>query len=164
MMPSLRAEAGRIDPNLVVTEMRTLDEQIASRMSNERLLSFLSIGFAVLATVLAVVGVHGVLVFQIARRTRDLGVRMALGAGRGLILRLVAREMALVILIGLAAGVAAAYAGGRYVQSQLFELDATDPLVFAVAITTLLCASSVATLLPALRASRMNVVNALRSE
>ncbi len=164
MMPALREEARRIDTSMVITDMRTLDEQIASRMSNERLLSFLSIGFAVLATVLAVIGVHGVLVFQITRRTRDLGVRMALGAGRGLIVRLVAREMALVILAGLAGGVAAAYAGGRYVQGQLFELEANDPVVFAMAVTTLLCASAAATLLPAVRASRMNVVSALRSE
>ena len=96
-------------------------------MSNERMLSFLSIGFALLATILAVVGVHGVLAFQIARRTREIGVRMALGAPRALIVRLVAREMSLVVLAGLAGGVAAAYACGRYVQSQLFEVRAERP-------------------------------------
>ncbi len=164
IMPMLRAEARRIDPNIIITGMRTLDEQIESQMSNERMLSFLSIAFALLATILAVVGVHGVLVFQIARRTREIGVRVALGAGRGLIVRLVVREMALVILAGLAVGVAAAYAGGRYVQSQLFELRADDPLVFAVGVTTLLGAAVIATLMPALRASRMNVVRALRHE
>jgi putative ABC transport system permease protein len=164
IMPMLRDEARRIDPNLVITDMRTLDDQIDSRMSNERMLSFLSIGFALLATVLAIVGVHGVLVFQIARRTREIGVRMALGAGRGLIVRLVAGEMALVILAGLAVGVATAYAFGRYIQSQLFELRADDPLVFAIAVAVLLGASGVATLIPALRASRMNVVRALRCE
>ena len=160
----LRDVARRIDPNIVITGMRTLDDQIDSRMSNERMLSFLSIAFALLATVLAVVGVHGVLVFQIARRTREIGVRMAFGAGRGLIVRLVAREMASAILAGLAVGVAIAYAGGRYIQSQLFELRADDPLVFAVAVGTLLGAAGIATLIPALRASRMNVVRALRCE
>ena len=164
IMPMLRDEARRIDPNIVITGMRTLDDQIDSRMSNERMLSFLSIGFALLATVLAVVGVHGVLVFQVARRTREIGVRMALGAGRGLIVRLVAREVALVILAGLAVGVASAYACGRYIQSQLFELRADDPLVFAIAVATLLGAAGIATLIPALRASRMNVVRALRCE
>ena len=164
IMPMLRAEARRIDPNIIITGMRTLDEQIDSQMSNERMLSFLSIAFALLATILAVVGVHGVLVFQIARRTREIGVRVALGAGRGLIVRLVVGEMALVILAGLAVGVAAAYAGGRYVQSQLFELRADDPLVFAIGVTTLLGAAVIATLMPALRASRMNVVRALRHE
>ena len=160
----LRDEARRIDPNIVITGMRTLDDQIDSRMSNERMLSFLSIGFALLATILAIVGVHGVLVFQIARRTREIGVRMALGAGRGLIVRLVASEMALVILAGLAAGVAAAYACGRYIQSQLFELRADDPLVFAIARGHPPGGGSIATLIPALRASRMNVVRALRYE
>jgi ABC-type antimicrobial peptide transport system permease subunit len=148
----------------VISSLRTLDDQIATRMSNERRLSFLSIGFALLATILAVVGVHGVLAFQIARRTREIGVRMALGAPRGLIVLLVAREMSQVILAGLAGGVAAAYACGRYVQSQLFEVRADDPLVFAVAVVTLLGAAATATLIPALRASRMNVVRALRYE
>ena len=127
IMPLLRDEARRIDPNIVITGMRTLDDQIDTRMSNERMLSFLSIGFALLATVLAVVGVHGVLVFQIARRTREIGVRMALGAGRGLIVRLVAREMALVILAGLAVGVATAYASADTFRSQLFELEGRRP-------------------------------------
>ena len=127
-MPMLRDVARRIDPNLVITGMRTLDDQIDSRMSNERMLSFLSIGFALLATVLAVVGVHGVLVFQIAEATREIGVRVAFGAGRDLIVRLVAREIASAILAGLTVGVATAYGGGRYVQSQLFELRADDPL------------------------------------
>jgi ABC-type antimicrobial peptide transport system permease subunit len=163
-MSTLRAEAQRIDPNLVITGIRTLDDQIGSRMSNERILSFLSIGFAVLATILAVVGVHGVLVFQIARRTREIGVRMALGAQRGPIVRLVAREMALVIVTGLAVGVAAAYACGRYVQSQLFQVPANDPLVFAIAVAALLGAAGLATFLPAMRASRMDVVRALRYE
>jgi predicted permease len=163
-MATLREQGQRIDPNLVITGIRTLDDQIDSRMANERILSFLSIGFAVLATILAIVGVHGVLVFQIARRTREIGVRMALGAQRGPIVRLVAREMALVILAGLAVGVATAYACGRYVQSQLFEVPANDSLVFAVAVAALLAAAGLATFLPALRASRMDVVRALRYE
>ena len=162
MMPRLRDEARRIDPAMVITDMRTLDEQIGSRMSNERMLSALSLGFALVAVVLAVVGVHGVLVFQVARRTREIGVRMALGAGRGLIVRLIAREMVLVILAGLVAGTAASYAGGRFIQSQLFEMRADDPLVFAVAVGTLLAVAGVATVVPALRAARTNVVQALR--
>ena len=164
MMATLRAETHRIDPNIVVSDMRTLDDQIESRMSNERILSFLSIGFALLATILAVIGVHGVLVFQIARRTREIGVRMALGARHGLIVRLVAREMALVILAGMMAGVAIAYACGRYVQSQLFEVRADDPLVFGIAACALLSAAVLATVVPALRAARMDVVHALRHE
>jgi predicted permease len=164
LMRVMPAEVHRIDPNILVSDLRTLEDQINTRISNERMLSFLSTGFAVLATILAIVGVHGVLVFQVARRTREIGVRMALGAGRGGIVRLVAGEMALVILAGLAAGVAAAYASGRYVQSQLFGLEADDPVVFGAAVGILLLSAALATLMPALRASRIEVVRALRCE
>ena len=144
--------------------MRTLNEQINSRMSNERMLSFLAGGFAVLATILAIVGLHGVLVFQVANRTREIGIRMALGARRGIIIRLVASEMIAVVLGGLATGVATAYFCGRYVQSQLFGLEADDPLVFSVAVTALLSAAAAATVLPALRASRIDPLGALRHD
>jgi len=164
VMRTIPGEVRRIDPNIVVTDLRTLDDQINTRMSNERMLSFLSMGFAALATILVIVGVHGVLVFQVARRTREIGVRMALGAGRGGIIRLVASEMSVVILGGLAAGVGAAYASGRYVQSQLFGLNADDPLVFSAVVVILLVSAAAATLMPALRASRIEVVRALRCE
>ncbi len=113
VMPGLRSAVRRIDPNFVVSGMRTLNEQINSRMSNERMLSFLAGGFAVLATVLAVVGLYGVLVFQVASRTREIGIRMALGARRRTIVGLIASEMIAVVLGGLAAGVATAYFSGR---------------------------------------------------
>ncbi len=103
------ARTGRpVDSNLVVFDMRMMDDQLDMRLANERMLSFLSGGFALLATILAIVGLHGVLAFVVARRTREIGIRMALGArqARG---RLVMREMLVVILVGLAAGVAAAY-------------------------------------------------------
>ena len=164
MMPRLRAAVSRIDSNMVVSGMRTLDQQIDFQMSNERMLSMLSTGFAALATLLAILGVHGVLAFQVARRTREMGVRMALGAGRGVIVRLVANELAGVILVGLAVGVAAGYFGGRLVQSQLFGLDARDPVIFGVTIGALVSAAAVATLIPALRASRIDPVGALRHE
>jgi predicted permease len=162
VMASLRAAVRRIDSNFVVSGMRTLDEQINTRMANERMLSFLAGGFAVLATILALVGLHGVIVFQVAHRTREIGVRMALGARRGMIVRLIASEMVVVVLGGLAAGVATAYFCGRYVQSQLFGLDASDPLVFGAATFALLLAAGAATILPALRASRIDPLNALR--
>jgi ABC-type antimicrobial peptide transport system permease subunit len=154
----------RIDPNLVIADMRTLDEQINTRLSNERLLSFLSIGFAILATVLAIVGLHGVLAFQVTKRTREIGIRVALGAKRGEIVGLVAREMIAVVLTGLLAGMITAYVAGRYIQSQLFGLEARDPLVFGLAAMALLAAAVVATLAPALRAARIDPMHALRYE
>jgi predicted permease len=164
VMPSLRAEVRRVDPNFIISGMRTLDDQIETRMLNERMLSFLSIGFAVLACVLAVIGLHGVLAFQVTRRTREIGIRMALGAKRGVIVRLVSREMYAVVLGGLAIGVAAAYAGSRFVQNQLFGVDADDPLMFGVAVSALLLAAAAATLLPALRAARIDPMLALRHQ
>jgi predicted permease len=163
-MASLRAAAHRIDPNMVMSGMRTLEHQLDTQMANETMLSFLSIGFAVLATILAIVGVYGVLVFQVARRTREIGVRMALGARRGLIVRLVAGEMLYVVPAGLAAGLVIAYLCGRYVQSQLFGLEADDPLVFAAAVGLILSGATAATLIPAWRASRIDAMHALRHE
>ena len=162
VMPSLRSAVRQIDPNFVVSGMRTLNVQINSRMANERMLSFLATGFAILATMLALVGLHGVLVFQVANRTHEIGIRMALGARRAVIVRLIATEMTAVVLAGLAAGVATAYWCGRYVQSQLFGLDADDPLVFSIAVIALLSAATAATILPALRASRIDPLRALR--
>ena len=164
VMPHLREAVRTADPNFVVSGMRTLDDQVGSRMSNERILSLLSLGFALLATVLAVVGLHGVLVFQVARRTREIGIRMALGARRGIIVRLVAGEMTVVVACGLAAGVGAGYAGGRLVRTQLFGVDPADPLVFGLAIGALLAAAAAATLLPAWRAARIDPTHALRCE
>ena len=164
MMPRLRAAVARIDPNMVVSGMRTLDDQMGFQMSNERMLSTLSAGFAALATLLAFVGVNGVLAFQVARRRREMGVRLALGAGRGRIVRLVVREMLGVVAVGLAAGLATGFLSGRVVESQLFGLDARDPVVFGLTAATLLAAGALAILLPAWRASRIDPVRALRHE
>jgi predicted permease len=164
VMADIRSAVRRIDPNFVVSGMRTLDEQIDTRMANERLLSFLAGGFAILATILAVVGLHGVLSFQVANRTREIGIRVALGARRGIIIRLMASEMTAVVLGGLVIGVATAYFCGRYVQSQLFGLNANDPLVFSVGVIALLLAAGVATLMPTLRASRIDPLHALKHD
>jgi predicted permease len=164
VMPALRAQVSRTDPQLVVSQMRTLDDQIHSAVSNERLLAFLSAGFAVMATLLAIVGLHGVLAFVVARRTREIGHRMALGAERRSVIHLVANEMVYVVVCGLAAGIAAAYACGRYVENHLFGIKAADPLVFCAVPAMLLTVAAVATLLPALRASRIDPMRALRHE
>ena len=164
MMPRLRDEVRRIDPNLVVADMRTLDEQIDTRMSNERMLSFLSIGFAVLATILAVVGVHGVLLFQIARRTREIGVRMALGADSGSIRRMVLGEGAAVIAAGVGVGLAAALVATRFLQTLLFEIRPGDPLTLLFVSTLLSIVGLAACYLPARRATRIDPLAALRTD
>jgi ABC-type antimicrobial peptide transport system permease subunit len=120
--------------------------------------------FAVLATPLSAVGRHGVLAFVVARRTREIGIRITLGAERGAVVRLVAGGMFLVVVSGIALGVAAALVGGRYVQSQLFGEQAGDPLVFAATVGALAAVAALATLLPAWRASRIEPTRALRHE
>jgi len=164
IMPLLRTQVSRVDTDLVVSEMRMMDEQVNRRLANERMLSFLSGGFAVLATILAIVGLHGVLAFIVARRTREIGIRVALGAARTGIVRLVVREMLVMILLGVAAGTAAAYLAGSYVETQLFGVKAADWSVFAVGVLTLLTAALLASFLPALRASRIHPMRALRHE
>lgn len=164
VMPQLREEVRRVDANLVISEMRTLDEQVNTRLSNERMLSFLSVGFALLATLLAVVGLYGVLAFVVARRTREIGIRMALGARQTSVLGLVMREMMLVIALGAAGGVVAGLLSGRYVESQLFGVKSFDPVVMAISVAALLIASGVAAFIPAWKASRIDPIRALRYE
>ena len=164
VMPQLREHARRIDSNLIVTDIRTLDEQLNRRLSNERLLSFLSVGFAFLASLLAVIGLHGVLTFVVARRTREIGIRIALGADKGRVIRLIMMEMLPVILTGIAAGVITGLLCGRLVESQLFGVKAVDPPVFVIGVAVLLTASMLAAFIPAWRASRIDPITSLRHE
>jgi predicted permease len=164
VLPQLREQVRRVDPNLVISDLRTLNDQLNMRLANERMLSFLSIGFALAATLLAVVGLHGVLAFVVARRTREIGIRMALGARQGNVIRLVLREILFVILLGVAAGVITALLCGSYVQSQLFGIKASDPPVFVISVVAVLAASIGAAFLPSWRASRVDPMRALRYE
>lgn len=164
VMPQLREQARRIDSNLIVTDIRTLDEQLNRRLSNERLLSFLSVSFAFLASLLAVIGLHGVLTFVVALRTREIGIRIALGADKGRVIRLIMMEMLPVILFGIAAGVITGLLCGRLVESQLFGVKAADPPVFMIGGAVLLAASMLAAFIPAWRASRIDPMVSLRHE
>jgi ABC-type antimicrobial peptide transport system permease subunit len=154
----------RIDANLIVHDMRTLDDQLNLLLSNERLLSILSVGFALLASLLAVIGLHGVLTFVVARRTREIGIRIALGADKGNVIRLIMREMVPLILIGIAAGMITGLLCGRLVESQLFDVKATDLPVYVIGAAILLAAALIAAFLPAWRASRIDPMIALRHE
>jgi ABC-type antimicrobial peptide transport system permease subunit len=122
------------------------------------------VGFALLASLLAVVGLYGVLAFLVERRTKEIGIRMALGAERVSVVWLVLAEVALLIVVGIAAGVSAGLMSGKYVESQLFGVKAMDPVVFTMSVVLLLGASLAAGFIPAWRAARIDPIRALRYE
>ena len=154
----------RLDRNLPVPLLKPLSQQVREGLFLDRMVGTLSAGFAALATLLAAVGLYGVLAYTVAQRTRELGVRMALGAStwrvRGMVLRQVARMAVVGGLIGLAAAIAL----GRTAQSLLFGLDGRDPMVLGSATVLLLLVALAAAWLPARRASRLSPATALRHE
>ncbi|MCX6599311.1 MAG: ABC transporter permease [Acidobacteria bacterium] len=160
----IRREVSRLDANMPVAELRTLDSQIDRLITTERLVAALAMAFGVLATLLATVGLYGVMAFMVARRTREIGIRMALGALRGSVLWLVMREVALVTGIGIAVGLPLAYGAGHLVQSQLFGVEAWDLAALAGATLVIAVAAALAGFLPARRATSIDPINALRYE
>lgn len=151
-----------IDGNLAVLEPQTLREQINETIVNERLSAFLSLVFALLAVTLAAVGLYGVLAFLVARRTREIGVRLALGAGARNVEWLVLREVLLLAGAGLAVGLPVAWALAKVMKSLLYGLEPGDPLVFGGAMALLAASAFVAGYWPARRASRIDPMVALR--
>ena len=133
-------------------------------MSQRRFTAFLLGSFAALAVILAGIGVHGLLSYNVARRRQEIGIRMALGASRGDVLRLVLGEGLVIITAALIVGLAGAVALTRLLQALLFGVSPTDPLTFVVVATVLTAVALVATLLPARRAARVDPLPALRAE
>ena len=164
MSSVLRAEVRKLAPTMPVYGMRTLQAQLDRALTIERLIAMLSLGFGALATLLASVGLYGVMAFVVTRRTKEIGVRMALGAKAGSVIWIVMKEVLLLLGIGLAAGVPAAILLGRFVSAQLFGVKAQDPWVAGLSIILLLFVASLAGLIPARRASRIDPLLALRYE
>jgi len=154
----------KLDPNLPVDNLKTLDEQVEERVSVDRLIGTLTGAFALLATLLAAVGLYGVIAYSVAQRTREIGLRIALGAGGSRIQGMVLKQVGLMILIGGLIGIAAALGIGRAAQSLLFGLQGHDPLVLVLVTVTLAGVAFVAGYLPARRASRVDPMQALRYE
>jgi ABC-type antimicrobial peptide transport system permease subunit len=144
--------------------MKTMLSQVSESLFVERLIATLSTFFGLLATTLAAVGLYGVMAYTVTRRTREIGVRMALGAEKRVVLMLVMREVILLTAIGLAAGLPVAIALGRFVRSQLYGIQPADPLTLTVACVSLAAVSLVAGYLPAERAARIDPMVALRYE
>jgi len=153
-----------LDPNLPVEELKTLKQQVRENIFLDRVITTLSASFAVLATLLAAIGLYGVLAYSVAQRTREIGVRMALGAGSDNVRRMVLRQMGRMFIIGGAVGVVAALAAGRAARSLLFGLEGADPTVMAIGILVLALVALAAGYVPARRASRVDPMQALRYE
>lgn len=161
-MRAIQPLMARIDPNLPVDNLKSLGQQVRENIFLDRLIGTLSAAFAGLATLLAAVGLYGVLAYTVERRTREIGVRMALGADSQRVRRLVLRQVALMMLIGGVIGLAAAYALGRAVGSILYGIEGADPLVFLAAAAVLTTFAFAAGYIPAVRASRVDPLSALR--
>jgi ABC-type antimicrobial peptide transport system permease subunit len=159
---ALRNEVRKLDAAMPVYEMKTLAAQLDQRLTTERLIAMLSAGFGLLATLLASIGLYGVMAFVVARRTKELGVRMALGAQPGTVMWLVMHEVLLLLVIGLVIGVPSALLLGRYVSSQLYGVQPHDLTTASIAMATLIIVACTAGLIPARRASRIDPILALR--
>ena len=154
----------RLDPDLPVDELKTMPQQVRENVFLDRFITLLTVAFGALATVLAAVGLYGVLAYTVAQRTRELGLRMALGADRGRVLRLVLGQLARLTAVGSAIGLAVALGLGRLARSQLFELEGHDPVVLIAATLALALVALGSGLVPARSASRIDPMVALRYE
>jgi predicted permease len=162
LLQSIYAVVGRLDPNLPVVGLKTMPQQVRENLFLDRIIGTLSAAFAGLATVLAAIGLYGVLAYTVSQRTREIGVRMALGADAGRVRKLILRQVGRMMVIGVLIGVVAAVALGRAASSLLFGLAPHDPLVVGLSIFLLTGVAIGAAYVPALRASRVNPVEALR--
>jgi ABC-type antimicrobial peptide transport system permease subunit len=162
MFNVVRQTMTQLDPNLPIFAAHTVDDQLNRSLSNERLLASLSSVFSVLATLLAMIGLYGVMAYTVSRRTREIGVRMALGAVSGNIAWLVMREVVVLVTIGMAIAGPAAWVLSRYVRSQLYGVTPADPVTLTAAALALAAVAGLAGIVPAVRAARVDPISALR--
>jgi ABC-type antimicrobial peptide transport system permease subunit len=162
ILGTLRSTITRIDPTLPIEELKTMPQQVRENIFLERMISILSSAFALLATLLAGVGLFGVLSFSVQQRTREIGVRMALGADGVNIRRMVLKQVGVMMLIGGTIGIAAALGLGRVARSMLFQLESHDPVALTGAVILLTMVAFAAALVPAQRAARVDPMLALR--
>jgi ABC-type antimicrobial peptide transport system permease subunit len=164
MVASITSRVKQLDAALPVFEMRTVDDQIDRSLLTERMIATLSASFGVIATLLATVGLYGVMAYTVARRTREIGIRMALGAMSAQVIWLVMKDVLLYIAVGVALGLPAALLLTGFVQTQLYGLAANDPMTLAAATAVLVVVAALAGYVPVLRASRISPTRALRYE
>jgi ABC-type antimicrobial peptide transport system permease subunit len=168
-VPSVRRLVLAIDPQQPIYDIRPMEERVSGSSAQPRFLSLLLGLFAGIAATLAAVGIYGVMSYTVAQQTRELGIRLALGAETGNVLRLVLNKGLLLAGVGIGLGVAGSYALGRLVASQLlqktlYQTNAADPAVFGIVAAGLVAVAAVATWVPARRATRVDPIVALRAE
>jgi ABC-type antimicrobial peptide transport system permease subunit len=163
VMSGVRSSMASINPAILL-EFRPLSVQLQESLLRERLMATLSGGFALLAGLLATLGLYGVIAYMVTRRRNEIGVRMALGADRGRVIRLVLREAVLLLAVGLAVGAGIALWAGRAASTMLFGLKPYDPVIMIAAATLLAGISLAASYAPARRAAMLDPMNALRDE
>ena len=161
---AIREAVARSDPGMALAEMKTERQQIAETIGKPRALALLTAVSGTIGLLLACVGLYGVVSYETARRTQEIGIRMALGAGRADVLRLVMRQIVVVLAIGSAMGLALALAASRLMGSLLFGIAPTDPLAIGSALALLIGVALAASYLPARRAARLDPTQALRYE
>jgi predicted permease len=163
-MASIRKAVARLDPNLPLEELKTMPEQVRENVFLDRFISVLSAAFAVLATLLAAIGLYGVLAYTVTQRTREIGLRMALGAAPARVRGMLLKQVGLMTLIGGSIGLVGAFFLGRLAESLLYQLKGRDPLVLTVAAIVLTLVALAAGFIPAHRASKVDPMWALRYE
>jgi ABC-type antimicrobial peptide transport system permease subunit len=154
----------RIDPNLPLEELKTLPQQVKENVFLDRMISTLSAAFAILATLLAAIGLYGVLAYTVAQRTREIGVRMALGANAGRVRAMVLKQVGVMTLIGGVVGIFAAIGLSKIAGTLLFGLQGNDPVAMAAAALLLGLVALAAGGIPAMKAARVDPIKALRYE
>ncbi len=163
-LPTVRRAMAQLDPALALVALRTMDNQIDDSLSNERMISLLATSFGLLATVLAGVGLYGVLAFTTAQRTREIGIRIALGSSRLAVSRLVLSDVLRLAGVGVAVALPVAFGLARLLRAQLFGVSPADPLTLVAAVLTIALTALTAALIPARRAAAVDPTTALRSE
>ena len=164
MLTTIPAVMRKLDASLPLSDVKTMEQQIRENVTQDRIISTLSLGFALLATILAAIGLYGVLAYTVAQRTREFGLRMALGADGGTVRGMVMKQVAKMAIVGGVIGMALAIGIGRVAKSLLFEMEGHDPMVLTAATIALALVALGAGFLPALRASKIDPMNALRYE
>jgi putative ABC transport system permease protein len=163
-MSSIRSAMGNLDSKLVLDSLQTMDRQIENNVTNESMVALLAVSFGILATFLAAIGLYGVLAYSTTQRTREIGIRMALGADKITVVRMILREVLWLAGISIAVALPAALLLARYLRSQLFGISSADPLTLVAVVILVAVVAVVAAMIPARRAAGVNPTRALRYE